>query len=106
MWEHWQREDVKVGIYYKDYKDYKNWVKRAKMGTTGDLIEELKRELDVIASHHNNWLHQVSNFHLKVSDGDPGDACQVGFIHCTLVWMSDEFKKTSVVTKFSKTRFE
>ena len=43
---------------------------------------------------------------LKISDGDTRDATQVSAVHCTLVWMGDELKKTGVLAKFSKARFK
>lgn len=56
-WEHWTKEDVVVGN-----KTYKNWVKKTENGTVSKLVEEFNRELDAIAIHHFNWLHQAQKF--------------------------------------------
>lgn len=60
-WEHWAKEDVVVGD-----KTYKNWVKKTENGTVGKLVEEFNKELEGIAIHQFNWLHQAQKFrHLK-----------------------------------------
>ncbi|KAI9546584.1 hypothetical protein NQZ68_025746, partial [Dissostichus eleginoides] len=56
-WEHWTKEDVVVGN-----KTYQNWVKKTENGTVSKLVEEFIRELDAIAIHHFNWLHQAQKF--------------------------------------------
>lgn len=45
---------------------------------------------------------QVSNFHLKSSDGNLRDASYVSLV----MWMGDSFEKSSMIIKFSKTLFE
>ena len=56
-WEHFSKEDVVVGD-----RTYKNWVKKTETGTVGQLVEEFHRELEAIAIHHFNWLHQAQKF--------------------------------------------
>ena len=49
-------------------RTYKNWVKKTETGTVGQLVEEFHRELEAIAIHHFNWLHQTQKFrHLKAN---------------------------------------
>ncbi|KAK1902639.1 Ufm1-specific protease [Dissostichus eleginoides] len=43
-------------------KTYTNWVKKTENGTVAKLVEEFNRELDAIAIHHFNWLHQAQKF--------------------------------------------
>ena len=60
-WEQWQKEDVTVGE-----KTYKNWVKRTKRGSVGNLLEVFQKDLEELAGHHYNWIHQIRQFqHLK-----------------------------------------
>lgn len=60
-WEQWQREPITVGE-----KTYKNWVKRTKAGSIGELLVVIQKDLEELANHHFNWIHQVREFrHLK-----------------------------------------
>lgn len=41
-------------------------VKKTKVGSIGELIEVFQKDLEELASHHYNWIHQVREFrHLK-----------------------------------------
>lgn len=53
-WGHWTKEEVTVGE-----KTYKNWIKKTKSGSVEQLKEEFRHELESIASHQYNWIHQA-----------------------------------------------
>ncbi|KAK0141203.1 hypothetical protein N1851_021796 [Merluccius polli] len=53
-WEQWQREEVTVGE-----KVYKNWVKKGVSGTLRELADTFLHDLESIASHQFNWMHQA-----------------------------------------------
>lgn len=52
-WEQWERVKVTVGE-----KVFTNWVKKGVEGTLGKLAETFQRDLESIASHQFNWMHQ------------------------------------------------
>lgn len=97
---------VEERAYYSQRKNYKNWVKRTKAGSIEELLKVFQKDLEELASHHYNWIHQVKEFrHLKENVQNNEMVLHIDFSENYACKLNSEFKPFTLEATGNKQRY-